>query len=84
MHIAPLQVDPNHDNGIDFNINIVENHSHSIVDFYDQYTLEQPKVLVTELDEEIQQNKNWDNIEGQCHCGNLCKGDHGLRAYHRF
>ena len=58
LHIAPLQVGPNHDNGIDFNINIVENQSHSIVDFYDQYTLEQPKVLVTELNEEIQQNKN--------------------------
>lgn len=54
------------------------------MDFYDLYTLEQPKVLVTELDEEIQQNKNWDNIEVQCRCGNLCKGDHGLRAYQRF
>ena len=62
MHITPLQVDSNHDNGIDFNINMIENQSHSIVDFYDQYTLGQPEVLVTEHDEEIQQNKNWDNI----------------------
>ena len=37
---------------------MIENQSHSIVDFYDQYTLGQPEVLVTEHDEEIQQNKN--------------------------
>ena len=79
-----MQVDHNHDKDIDFNINIVENQSHSIVNFNDQHTLEHPEELVTEYDEQVQQNKNRDNNEVQCHCGKLYKGDRGLRAHQRF
>ena len=32
----------------------------------------------------MQQNKNKDNNDAQCHCGKLCKGDRGLRAHQRF
>ena len=32
----------------------------------------------------MQQNKNRDNNEVQCHCSKLCKGDRGLRAHQRF
>ena len=32
----------------------------------------------------MQQNKNRDNNEVQCHRGKLCKGDLGLRAHQRF
>ena len=75
-----MQVDRNHDSDIDFNINILENHSRSIVNFNDQHTIE-PDGLVTEYDEQMQQNKNKDNNDVQCHCGKLCKGDRGLRAH---
>ena len=76
-----MQVDRNHDSDIDFNRNILENHSRSIVNFNDQHTIEQPDGLVTEYDEQMQQNKNKDNNDVQCHCGKLCKGDRGLRAH---
>ena len=55
-----------------------------IVNFYDQHILEHPEGLVTEYDEQMQQNKNIDNNEVEYHCGKLCKGDRGLRAHRRF
>ena len=58
LHTYPLQVDRNHDNDIDFNINIAENQSCSIVNFNDQHTLEHPEGLVTEYDEQMQRIKN--------------------------
>ena len=48
LHTEPLQVDHNHDNDIDFNINIVENKSRLIVNFNDHHTIEQPEGKVTE------------------------------------
>ena len=51
---------------------------------YYQHTLEHPKGLVTEYDEQMQRNKNKDNNKVQCHCDKLCKGDRGLRAHQRF
>ena len=32
----------------------------------------------------MQQNKNKDNNEVQCHCGRLCKGDRGLKSNSHF
>ena len=54
LHTYPLKVDRNHDNDIDFNINIVGNQSSSIVNFNDQHTLENPEELVNEYDKQMQ------------------------------
>ena len=53
-----LQVDHNHDNDIDFNMNIVENQSCSIVNFNNHHTLDQPEGLVIEYDEQMQLNRS--------------------------
>ena len=64
-------------------INIVEHQSRSIVNFNYHHTIEQHEGLVTEYDEQMQQNKNKDNNEAQCHCGKLCKDNRGSRANQR-
>ena len=73
MHTEPLQVDRNHDKDIDFSINILENQSRLIVNFNDEHTIKQPDRLVTEYDEQMQQNKSKVNNEVQCHCASYVK-----------
>ena len=73
-----MQVDHNHENDIDFSINVVENQSLLIVNFNDHQTIEHPEGLVMEYNEKVQQNKK-DN-EVQHYCGELCKGHCGFKS----
>ena len=63
LHTEPLRVGHNHDNDIDFNINIAENKSRLIVNFNDHHKIEQPEGLVTDYDEQMQQKNNKHNNE---------------------
>ena len=74
----PLQVASNHGNDIDSTIFNIETIYNSIVNINNQYKLEAPEGILTEYDERLQREKNDSSYYVKCHCGNLCKGIHGL------